>query len=226
MVDSNERAPSRPLAQLGPILRIFRGRAPLEDSGSIIRGEQRLPASVRSLVSRDDDIVVFSSPLPRNISQATFLHISPPPRPPIPKPPSSSTTDNDITYMMGMTARVVLDVPTRFPLIVPHELHIKLKTGSRVNQHVDVICNGISQTQAGRGAWTACLIRHTHCSLVASFCARAQLSQVLLFQPHAADSAEARNEPPRRAAPRRKLTRARDGRTPEESLREDTVLHH
>lgn len=83
---------------------------------------------------------------PRNIQQAlTFLHITPHPL----KPPSSSTTDNDRTNMQGMAVRVVLDDPTRDPLIVPHELHTKLKTGLSGNQHVDVICNGIPETQAG-----------------------------------------------------------------------------
>ena len=44
--------------------------------------------------------------------------------------------------------RVVLGDPAREPLTVPAELHVKLKQGCSINQKVDVLCDGVSETQA------------------------------------------------------------------------------
>ena len=44
--------------------------------------------------------------------------------------------------------RVVLGDPAREPLTVPTELHAKLKQGFSINQKVDVLCDGVSETKA------------------------------------------------------------------------------
>ena len=44
--------------------------------------------------------------------------------------------------------RVVLGDPAREPLTVPAELHAKLKQGFSINQKVDVLCDGVSETKA------------------------------------------------------------------------------